>query len=100
MVKALMTHAKVLVRWEAGLHLRPAMRLVKAAQTFRSTILVKCGDKLADARSLVSILLLTATMNTVLDIEVMGDDETAAAQALQQIFSIDDDGTPDYQLPA
>ena len=59
------------------------MRLVKAAQTFRSTILVKCGDKLADARSLVSILLLTATMNTVLDIEVMGDDETAAAQALR-----------------
>jgi phosphotransferase system HPr (HPr) family protein len=71
------------------------MRLVRAAQSFRSTILVKCGDKLADARSIVSILLLAATMNTVLDIEVTGEDEATAAQALEQIFSIDE-STPEY----
>ena len=82
------------------MHLRPAARLVRLAQTFRSTILLKCGDKLADARSIVSILLLTASMNALIDIEATGDDEANAAQAIEQIFSSDDDGgASDYQKP-
>ena len=57
-----------------------------------SKILLKCGNKLADARSIVSILLLTATMNTVRDIKVIGGDETTAAQDMEQIFSNNEDG--------
>ena len=94
-----MTRTQVLVRWTAGLHLRPAARLVRLAQTFRSTILLKCGDKLADARSIASLLLLAASMNALIDIEASGVDETHAAQAIEQIFSSDDGGTSDYQKP-
>lgn len=71
---------------------------MRLAQTFRSTILLKCGGKLADARSIVSVLLLTASMNAVVDIEASGDDEVNAAQAIEQIFSNDvDGGASDYQ---
>lgn len=86
-----MKSSQVLVRWNAGLHLRPAARLVRLAQTFNSTILLKCGGKLADARSIVSVMLLAASMNAVIDIEATGVDEANAAQAIEQIFSSDDD---------
>jgi phosphotransferase system HPr (HPr) family protein len=70
------------------------------ARTFRSTILLKCGGKLADARSILSVLLLTASMGAVVDIETTGDDETNAAGAMEKIFSADDDGGPsDQQTP-
>ena len=98
MSNAPMTRAQVLIRWNAGLHLRPAARLVRIAMTFRSTILLKCGDKLADARSIASVLLLAASMNAIVDIEATGDDEANAAQAIEQIFSSDDDGG-DVDLP-
>ena len=78
--------------WKTGLHLLPATRLVRLAQSVRSTIFLKCGDKLADARSIVSILLLTATMGTIVDVEISGDDEAVTASAIAQIFAADDDG--------
>lgn len=82
---------QVLVPWKEGLHLRPATKLVRIAQTFRSTILLNCGGKMANARSLVSVLLLAASMGTAIKIETMGEDETNAAQAIEQVFSPDDD---------
>ncbi len=95
-----MKRSQVLVRWNAGLHLRPAAKLVRMAQTFHSTILLKCGGKLADARSIVSIMLLAAAMNAVIEIEATGVDEANAAQAIEQIFSSDDDGgSAEYQKP-
>jgi phosphotransferase system HPr (HPr) family protein len=95
-----MKRSQVLVPWNAGLHLRPAARLVRLAQTFHSTILLKCGGKLADARSIISIMLLAAAMNAVIEIEASGADEANAAQAIEQIFASDDDGgSSEYQKP-
>lgn len=95
-----MKRFQVVVRWNAGLRLRPAARWVRMAQTFHSTILLKCGGKLADARSIVSVMLLAAAMNAVIDIEATGVDEANAAQAIGQIFSSDDDGgSSEYPKP-
>ena len=95
MSKALMKHLQVLVPWKGGLHLRPATRLVRIAQTFRSTILLSCGGKIANARSIVSVLLLAASMGSAINIETTGEDETNAAQAIEQVFSSDDEnGVP------
>ena len=76
----------VTVPWPDGLHLRYAVKLVKMAQGFRSTISLKCGGKIADLRSIISIVTLCATMGTVIDVEVAGEDEQAAAQSVEQIF--------------
>jgi phosphocarrier protein HPr len=86
-----MKHLQVLVPWKAGLHLRPATRLVRIAQTFRSTILLSCSGKIADARSIVSVLLLAASMGAAINIETTGEDEANAVQAIEQVFSSDDD---------
>ena len=95
MSKTRMKRAQVQVPWKAGLHLRPATTLVRIAQTFRSTIFLRCGGRLADARSVVSILLLAASVGSVVNIEVAGEDEANAAGAIARVFSMDDDGGDD-----
>jgi phosphotransferase system HPr (HPr) family protein len=86
--------SQVQIRWKEGLHLRRAARLACAAQAFRSTVVLKCGGKIADARSIMSVLLLAAGMSAVVDIETTGEDEANASQAIERIFtSDDDDGT-------
>ncbi len=82
-----MQHARVTVQWREGLHLRYAVKLVKVAQRFQSTIVLRCGGKIADLRSILSVIALCATMGTVLDVEVAGDDEQAAARSVEQVFS-------------
>lgn len=81
-----MQHARVTVPWREGLHLRYAVKLVKAARGFRSTIFLKCHGKIADLRSIISILALCATMGTTLEVEVDGEDEQDATQSVEQIF--------------
>jgi phosphotransferase system HPr (HPr) family protein len=82
-----MKRSKVVVLWQGGLHLRPAVKLVQVAKQFQSTIHLKCGSKIADLRSILSVIALCATMGTGLEIEVSGDDEQDAAQAIEQVFS-------------
>ena len=82
-----MKRSRVVVSWHEGLHLRPAAKLMQVAQRFRSTIFLKCGGRIADLRSLLSIIALCATMGTPLDIEATGEDEEDAAQVVEQVFS-------------
>jgi phosphotransferase system HPr-like phosphotransfer protein len=49
-----------------------------------------CGDKIADLRSILSILALCATLGTALDLEAVGDDEQHAAEAVERVFSSSD----------
>jgi phosphocarrier protein HPr len=70
-----------------GLHLRTAASLVHLSKRFRSTIFLKCGKKVADLRSVLSILSLCATMGTAVDIEATGEDEHDATRAVEQVLS-------------
>ena len=81
-----MRKTKVVVPWHDGLHARPATSLVKLARNFRSTILIKTRERAADAKSILSVLLLCAAMGTLLEVEVAGEDESTAALAIEQLF--------------
>ncbi len=81
-----MKQIKVVVPWKEGLHMRPAARLVKMAMKHQSSILLQCGEKLADMRSIVSILSLCASMGMTLDIVATGEDEREVTRAVEQIF--------------
>lgn len=82
-----MKTSKVIVPWREGLHLRHAVKLVQLTKFFRSTISLKCGAKIADLGSIISIISLCATMGTALDVEVCGEDEVDATRAIEQAFS-------------
>ena len=78
--------SEVVVSWERGLHARPASRLVKLARKFSSSIHLRCNNQIANARSVLHLLLLCATMGTTIQVEVAGEDEEQALQAIQQVF--------------
>jgi phosphocarrier protein HPr len=72
--------------------------LVQAARGFHSTVMLKCGGKVADLRSLLSILALCATLGASLEIEVEGDDEQNAVEVVERIFKHDADTTDTTDL--
>ena len=84
-----MKSAKVKVPWREGLHARPAANLVRIAYNFQSDVQLKVGDRTADARSILNILLLCASMGAVIDIEAIGVDEDLALSSIQEIFETD-----------
>lgn len=90
-----MRKSEVVIPWKEGLHLRPAARLVRHANACRSSIRIKAHGKVADARSILSILLLCATVGTVLEVEVCGDDEVSAVSDVERVFEPTDDGAGD-----
>lgn len=71
----------------SGLNLRLASRLADAANHMRSTVLLKTGNRVADARNILSVLALCATLGSPVDIGAFGEDERDAAQAVEQILS-------------
>jgi phosphocarrier protein HPr len=83
---------EVIVTNEKGLHARPAMQFVDAAQGFKSNIIIrKPGDEGAevievDGKSIMSMLTLEATEGTRLRIEAEGDDAEAAVSSLSELI--------------
>lgn len=49
------------------------------------------GNRVANAGSLLSILLLAATVNTELEVRATGEDEDAAVKAAEVFFQNDDE---------
>jgi len=66
--------------------MRAAARLVKLAQRFRSRIVMRFGAQAADARSILGLMLLCATLGATFDVEVIGEDEHEAVHAVQAYF--------------
>ena len=83
-----MKEIKVIVNNKVGLHARPAALFVQTASKFKSEIKVSCLDKeankprIANAKSILSILTLGVFEGTEISIQATGEDEHKAAQAL------------------
>jgi phosphotransferase system HPr (HPr) family protein len=72
-----------------GLHARAAAQLVRLANSFRSKITLERTDTavFADAKSILSVLTLAASMGTMLIVKVTGEDEEAALEAVTELFA-------------
>lgn len=81
-----MKEKSVTVPWKEGLHARPAARLVQRARAFKANIELKYRGNVANARSIISILLLCATLGSTINIEVSGEDEEQAMEAIEAAF--------------
>jgi phosphotransferase system HPr (HPr) family protein len=71
-----------------GLHARAAAKLVRAAGAFRSTLRLVRLDRTAaaDAKSILSVLMLAASRGTELVITAEGPDEQPALDALCRLI--------------
>ncbi len=68
-----------------GLHARPAARLVAALTPYRARLVLSCGDKQADGKSLNQLALLQARRGDRLTLHADGDDAAAALQTFRDL---------------
>ena len=72
---------------ESGLHARPAARFVQAASRFASRIVIRNGEREADAKSLISLLGLAVRLSSVITVAAEGSDAEAALASLSAELS-------------
>lgn len=71
-----------------GIHARPASAFVQAASEFESEITVTNLDSghIADGRSVMSMLMLSAPKGTRIRLEINGRDADAAMESLSELI--------------
>ena len=69
-----------------GLHARAAAKLVFIANKFVSDITLVKDDKQADARSIMKILMLSASRDSIINITVEGNDEIQPMHSIEKLF--------------
>ena len=70
-----------------GLHARPATALVRLAKNFTSVISIHKAGKTVQLNSLLNILSMGIKGGDKLQVRIEGEDETAAAGALDHFFA-------------
>lgn len=72
-----------------GLHARAAAQLVRTASGFQSAVRLERADRAgaADAKSILSVLVLAAARGTELRVTADGTDEQAALDAVCRLIS-------------
>ncbi|MBA55815.1 MAG: phosphocarrier protein HPr [Pseudomonadales bacterium] len=70
-----------------GLHARAASKLVGTASRFESQIIINRNGQEADAKSIMSILMLAASQGTELTVTVDGADAEDAWQQIETLIN-------------
>lgn len=72
---------------ESGIHARPAGMLVKEAAKYDAQIIIKHGEKEADARKLFALMQLGVKKGEEVQVTVAGDDEEVVVAQMEQFFN-------------
>ena len=71
---------------KAGLHARPAASFVQKAQGFQCQITLSKNDKIANGKSILSLLTLGAEQGDQIILKAIGDDAQAAIDKLAPLL--------------
>ena len=82
-----MIQSQVTIINKLGLHARAAAKFVSCAAAFSSAIKVGKDGGLVDGKSIMSVMMLAAGKGTLLDIEIDGNDEAAALEAIEALIN-------------
>jgi len=70
-----------------GLHARAAAKLVTLASSFKSDIQLSSKGKLANGKSIMSVMMLAAARGSEIYFNIEGPDELAAFSALELLVN-------------
>ena len=82
-----MIKKKLTILNKLGLHARAAAKVVSTANDFKSTITITKDGKIADARSIMKLLMLSASKGSNISVEVEGTDQRDAMQSIEKLFN-------------
>ena len=69
-----------------GLHARAAAKVVSTANKFESKIMFVKDDKNADARSIMKLLMLSASKGSCISVKIDGADQNDAMNSIEKLF--------------
>ncbi len=78
---------EVTLKNETGLHARPASLFVKEASKYISDVKVLKNGKEYNAKSIMGVLSMGASMDDVITIQANGDDEEDAVKSLVNLIN-------------
>ena len=78
---------EAVIQGKLGLHARPATMFVEVAKRFAADVHVRYGEKVANGKSLNSLLQLGVKGGTAARVMAQGDDAEAALSALQEAIA-------------
>jgi len=84
-----MLERTLIIKGRLGLHARAAAKLVRVTSSFQSQVSLRRveGDVTADAKSILSVLMLAATEGTELHVAADGVDQQEAMNAIEEFFA-------------
>ena len=81
-----MISKEVTVINSVGLHARPATYFIQKANSYNSSVWIICGERRANAKSLLGVLSLNIIKGSVVKIIADGVDETDAIDGLSTLI--------------
>jgi phosphotransferase system HPr (HPr) family protein len=72
-----------------GLHARPASLFVKTTCRYQSSVKIMRGEHVIDGKSIMGLLLLSASRGASITISADGPDEAAAVETLSALVAAD-----------
>ena len=78
---------KLTILNKLGLHARAAAKVVSIANEFESTIKITKDGKNADARSIMKLLMLSASQGSSIRVEIDGADQNDAMESIERLFN-------------
>ena len=77
-----MIQTTVIISNKLGLHARASAKLTKLAGSFSSEVHLSRNGRRINAKSIMGVMMLAAGLGSEVEIEVEGDDQQAALDAL------------------
>ncbi len=74
------------IKDEVGIHARPAGMLAKEAKKFKSKVVIGKNGKKAEATKLMALMSLGVKCGETVQVEISGEDEDAAYEAVKKFF--------------
>ena len=82
-----MIRKKIQIVNKLGLHARAAAKFVQLASRFASHIDVIKNGRSVNGKSIMGIMMLAASQNTWIELNITGDDEEEALLALEMLIN-------------
>lgn len=82
-----MLEKEIVVSNKLGLHARASAKLVQLVQSFKSTVWLISKGREVNAQSIMGVMMLAAGIGTPLMVRADGPDESAALDAVVDLFN-------------
>lgn len=82
-----MLSTEVIIVNRLGLHVRAASKLVRTASAYAAEVSLEVEGRRANGKSIMSVMLLAAGCGTSMTLEVDGEDELGALEALTGLIA-------------